>query len=73
MSRQCSTCETVSILPYVKSMLSPLDTLSLTLNPTQYQCFQCKKIFTEEEYKGLGEGGFIPVFQMFYVEGDIKR
>lgn len=65
MSKQCSTCKTVNIMP-LNMLYRPL-----TWNPPEYQCFQCKKVFTEEEYKELKEGGFIP--KLFNVEGDIKR
>lgn len=54
MSKQCPTCKTVGILPLHK-LFPPL-----TWNPQQYMCIQCKKIFTEEEYTELDEGGYIP-------------
>lgn len=53
MSRQCSECKTVSILPLEK-LYSPF-----IFYPCKYLCVRCKKMFTEEEYLNLEEGGVI--------------
>ena len=64
MSRQCSECKTVSIVPLNK-LYYPLEFI-----PPQYRCFKCGKVFTEEEYKELDEGEYISKIPV--VECDIE-